>query len=199
MARTPQTLGYARIEPRRITPRRARADPTYMPRSKEPPMPLSAKPYAAKTVRRHRRLAHGLHRCRHRRGDRLPARQPHLVLPVAQRHAPLRRPRPARGLRPDRHGRQRQALPLRPRPLHLRRAAPLPVGAVGQARARRQDRARRCTTGARRWASSGRAAIPIASPASSTWRRSWRRSPGPTGPRTHAAPSRASARRPART
>ena len=34
-----------------------------------------------------------------------------------------------------------------------------------------------------------------ASPASSTWRRSSRRSPGPTGRRTRAAPSRASARR----
>ena len=55
------------------------------------------------------------------------------------------------------------------------------------------------TTGARHWASSGRAAIPSASPASPTWRLSSRPSRGPIGRRTRAACSRVSAPPPART
>ena len=74
-------------------------------------MPLSRQALRRQEVRRHQGPAHGLHRRgrRQRPGHRVPARQPHLVLPVAQHHAPLRRARPARRLRPDRHGRQRQA------------------------------------------------------------------------------------------
>ena len=92
----------------------ARANPTYVYVAKDPAMPLSPKPYAAKKFadvdgRRMAYIDEGAGA-----GDRLPARQPHLVLPLAQRHAPLRRPRPARRLRPDRHGRQRQALPSGP-------------------------------------------------------------------------------------
>ena len=49
---------------------------------------------------------------------------------------------PPRRLRPDRHGRQRQARPLRPRPLHLRRAARLSVRAVGPPRPRQPNRPR---------------------------------------------------------
>ena len=123
-------------------------------------MPLSAKPYAAKKFadidgRRMAYIDAGAGA-----GHRLPARQPHLVLPVAQRHAPLRGPRPARRLRPDRHGRQRQALPLRPRPLHLRRAARTICSRCGTSSTSATRSCSCCTTGARRSASSGRAAIP---------------------------------------
>ena len=82
---------------------------------------------------------------------------------------------------------------LGPRPLHLRRAARLPVRAVGQAGARRQHRSRPPRLGLGAGLRMGAPQSPIASPASPTWRRSSRRSPGPTGRRTRAAPSRASA------
>ena len=66
------------------------------------------------------------------RRDRLPARQPHVVVPVAQRDAAPGGAWPAGRLRPDRHGRLRQARRLRAGPLPLRRAARLPVRAVGR-------------------------------------------------------------------
>ena len=123
-------------------------------------MPLSPTPYAAKQFaevdgRRMAYIDEGTGA-----GDRLPARQPHLVLPVAQHHAPLRGPRPPRRLRPDRHGRFRQARPLRPRPLRLRRAARAICSRCGTSSTSAPRSSSCCTTGARRWASSGRAATP---------------------------------------
>ena len=172
--------------------------PAHAPRGAHP-MPISAKPYAAKKFAdiKGRRMAYidegaGA-------GDRVPARQPHVVLSVAQHHAPLRGPGPARRLRPDRHGRQRQARPLRPRPLQLRRAARLSVRAVGQARPRRQDRPRRARLGLG-------AGLRVGAPQPRARRRHrlhggdrHARSHGPTGRRTRAAPSRASAPTAART
>ena len=60
-----------------------------------PLVPLGAAPYAPSCVRRRPRLPHGLRRDRRGRSDRVPPRQPDLVVPVAQRHAPPRGPGPA--------------------------------------------------------------------------------------------------------
>ena len=68
-------------------------------------MPISAKPFAREKIRHRQRPPHGLHRRRRGRRDRVPARQPDLVLSLAQRDAALRGARAADRLRPDRHGR----------------------------------------------------------------------------------------------
>ena len=62
-------------------------------------------------IRRGQGPAHGLHRRRRRAGDRVPARQPHVVLSVAQRHAALRRPRAASSPATSSAWAQRQARP----------------------------------------------------------------------------------------
>ena len=68
-------------------------------------MPISSKPFAQKKFADRQRPPHGLHRRRRGRRDRVPARQPDLVVSVAQRHAALRGPRTAHRLRSHRHGR----------------------------------------------------------------------------------------------
>ena len=69
------------------------------------------------------RAADGLRRGRRGRPDRVPPRQPDVVVPVAQRDPARRGARALHRARPDRHGRLRQAARQRPRPLHVRRAS----------------------------------------------------------------------------
>ena len=171
-----------------------RADPAGAPQ-----MALRTEPFPEKPCRG-RRQADGL--CRARRGGArvsLSARQPDLVVSVAQRDAGIGRARPLYRARPDRHGRFRQTRRSRPRDLPLRDASRLPRRVY-----RWRDRAatgRWCssdTIGARRWLSTGPTATASGSPASPTWRRSCGRSPGTNGRRARAACFRGSARRPAR-
>ena len=128
----------------------------------------------AEEIRHRQRPPHGLHRRGRGRRDRVPARQPDLVVSVAQRHAALRGPRPAHRLRPDRHGRQRQAAGLRPAAATPTRSSASTCSRCGISSRSATASSSSSTTGARRSASSGRAATAIASPASSTWRR-WSR------------------------
>ena len=66
------------------------------------------------------RARDGLRRDRRGRPDRVPARQPDLVLPVAEHHPALRVAGTLHRARPDRHGRFPEAPGERPRPLHVR-------------------------------------------------------------------------------
>ena len=143
--------------------------------------PAAAQPYAKKRFVdvKGRRMA--VHRRGRGRGHRVPARQPHLVLPVAQRHAPLRGPGAARRLRPDRHGRLATSSPAGPDRYSYAEQREY-LSPLWDKLALGDEVVLVCTTGARRWASSGRAASRPRAPASPTWKRSSRRSPGPTGP-----------------
>src|SRR3954454_1318684 len=86
------------------------------------PVPALARPRA-----RHRA---GVRRRRRRARDRLPARQPDVVLPVAQRDPARAGPRPLPGAGPGRHGGIRQAARPGPRHVLLRRPRRPPRGVV---------------------------------------------------------------------
>ncbi|TFV64824.1 DUF664 domain-containing protein [Geodermatophilus sp. DF01-2] len=104
----------------RAVPRRGMGEDPRHGRRRLPrrPVPPPAHPRGP-AGRRHPR--DGLRRGRRGRGGaehhRLPARQPHVVLPVAQRPPPRAAPRPLPGAGPDRHGGVGQA--ARPGPGHL--------------------------------------------------------------------------------
>jgi predicted acyl esterase len=91
-----------------------------------------SKTLRAPAVSRSQRQTHGLRRRGERRRHRVRARQPHVVIPVAQRDAPPARAGPVGGLRPDRDGCVGQAAPVGSRPLPLRRTARTPVRALGR-------------------------------------------------------------------
>src|SRR5271156_6206467 len=55
--------------------------------------------FRADEIRHGPRQTHGLYRCRRRRYDRIPARQSHFLISLAQYHALLRGPRAAHRLR----------------------------------------------------------------------------------------------------
>ena len=83
--------------------------------------------------------AHGIRRCRGRRTHLAAARQPDLLLCLAQRDPASRRARPLRRARPDRDGRLGQTAGLRPRALHLCRASGSPLRAHGSGHPGRED------------------------------------------------------------